>query len=121
MLRISAVMLLLMTGITSSAAADDRLEEPSKKKAKKIVTYLAKVGLNDPRIAEFASSVSERMEDGKFRLAEEHYQLGRVVMFYPAKPKFGVKHLELKFQPYESNGEFTATTKSLMYNYRFEF
>jgi hypothetical protein len=122
MFRISAVMLLLITGMVSNAAAGDGLEDPSKKKAKKIITYLAKVGLNNPRIVAFANTVGDRVEDGKFRLAEEQYEVGRVVFFYEAKPKMGTKYFQLKFQPSGySNTEFTATTKSLMMNYKYSF
>jgi len=116
------VALLLISGLANNAAADDGLKDPSEKKVKKINAYLDAVGINNPRIQEFTSTVSGRMEKGYLRIAEDHYDHGRIVLHYKAEPRISTRQLELKYQPISSpNTQFVATTRSAMMQYKLNF
>ncbi len=116
------VALLLVSGLFNSAAAGDDLKQiKAYKKAKAINAYLEKIGLNNPYILSLAQGVNARMEKGAIRLAEQRYKTGRVVFFYDVSNGLGTKQLQLKFQPNNSNFEYTATPKSIMMNYSFSF
>jgi hypothetical protein len=116
------VALLLVSGLLNGAAAGDDLKQiKASKKAKAINAYLEKIGLNNPHILKLAQGVNARMENGALRLAEQKYEKGRVVLLYDVGRGFGTKQLQLKFQPDNSNFEYTATPKSIMMNYSFSF
>lgn len=119
---IATMMLLLISGMSTNAAAQDGLKNTSKDKANKIHAYLEAIGVNNPKILAFTSSIGNRMEDKKIRLAEQHFESGRLVLHYAARPKISTRQLELRFQPtYSKNTEFVATTRSMMYNYNWSF
>ncbi len=115
-------MLLLISGLANNAAAQDGLKDTSKDKAKKIHAYLEGVGINNPKILAFTSTIGSRIENKKIRLAEQQFESGRLVLHYAARPKLSTRQLELRFQPtYSKNTEFVATTRSVMYNYKWSF
>lgn len=115
--------LLLVSGLTHSAAAAETDDlERSAKKAKKIHAYLQSIGINNPQILEFTSTVSQRMEGRYLRVAEERFENGRLVLHYKAQPKISTRQLELKFQPADMpHTEFVATTRSLMWQHKYNF
>ena len=116
------VALLLISGLGNDAAAEEGLKETSKDKAKKVRAYLEAIGINNPKIVEFTSTVGERMEGRNLRLAEQQLESGRLVLHYRATPKIGIKQMELKFQPnYSKNTEFVVSTHGVMYQYKYNF
>jgi len=119
----ATVALLLITGLANEAAAQDGLNDPSgNKKAEKINAYLDSIGITNPRIQKFTSTINERMEGKNIRLAEEHFESGRLVLHYQARPKISIRQMELKFQPVSTpNTEYTATKRSLMMKYKYSF
>ncbi|MDX2074574.1 MAG: hypothetical protein SFX19_09480 [Alphaproteobacteria bacterium] len=115
------VALLLVSGLGNDAAAADGLKDPSRKESK-LKSYLETVGINNPKILAFTSGVASRMEGKNLRLAEEKFESGRIVLHYRMEPKISTRQFELKFQPTDSKrSEIVATTKSVMYQYKWEF
>lgn len=117
-------MALLLVGLSTgnAVAGDDGPRNASKsRKAEKINAYLEKLGLNNPAIKNFTSSVNERIEGDYLRLAEERYDVGRVVLLFEIDPHISAKQLQLKFQPDNSNMEYTLSTRGAIASYRFEF
>lgn len=115
------VALLLISGLVTEAAANEGLKK-SQEKAKKVQAYLQSIGINDPAILEFTSTIGQRMEGRYVRIAEERYESGRLVLHYSAKPKMSIRQLELKFQPTDlPHSEIVATTRSLMWNHKYQF
>lgn len=116
-------MLLLISGLANNAAAQDGLKDPTQKdKMQKLRNYLESVGINNPVILKFAGNVKDRMEGKYLRLTDYQMESGRIVLHYTATPKISTRQLELKFQPtYSKNTEFVATTRSVMYNYKWNF
>lgn len=118
---ILTLALLLISGLGHNAVADTG-QEKSSKKMQKVAAYLATIGINNPKIIAFTSTIGERIEEDKqLRLTEEHFDTGRLVLHYKMRPKLSTRQMQLKFQPYESHSEFTATTNSLMWNYKYNF
>ena len=118
-----ALMLLLISGLGNSAAAHEGPKHPSKdKKAEKVGAYLNSIGINNPRITSFVSTVSERVEGKNLRVTEHHFENGRLVLHYQMRPKLSTRQLELKFQPANyPNTEFVASRRSIMLHHRWDF
>lgn len=115
--------LLMFAGMANTAAAEEptKVKDPSKRAAK-INAYLDTIGINHPSIREFVNTAGSRIEGKNLRLAESHIEgYGRIVLHYQMKPKISSRQLELKFQPYNSNMEFTATRKSALITYTYKF
>lgn len=114
--------LLLVSGLVNGAAAGDDLNKiKASKKAKAVSLYLEKLGFNDSRVKRLTNELNERLEGDYLRLGEEKFEYGRVVLFFEVEPRVTSKQIQLKFQPDNSNFEYTASTRGLMVNYRYEF
>lgn len=119
---IVTVALLLVSGLANDAAADEGQESRLDKKAKKINAYLEKLGINDPEIVQFVATVSERVEDKKFRIHAEEFEYGKVTFSYQARPKISSRQFEIRYVPnFVDNTEVVASKRSAMINYSYKF
>ena len=121
MKMIQFVVALLLTGLGNDAAASVRPDTASQKKAAKINAYLDAIGINNPKIKQFANTIGTRMEKGRLRLAEQRFDHGRLVLTFQMQPRIHSEKLELKYQPDNSRFEYTATPKGAMVRFRWEF
>ncbi len=118
--RALVVAALLLTGSVRVAVAAEEPEHQSKN-ARKIVVMLASMGISHPDVVGLVQTVDNHMDKGGLRIAEERFGDNTAILRYRPQNGLGLKNMELKFTPDNSNFEITAHTNSVRINYGFKF
>lgn len=126
-LRFTAIQLVLLTfGIDASYAdAPPELDltqrqEPKSKREIKIEKALAKYGITDPDVLEFANSVDSRVKDKYLQLNQQQIGDNTLTVHYELRG-VGLSNMEVKFQPNDSNFALTGRKEEAMVRYQLRF
>jgi hypothetical protein len=109
------------SGDLPPAERGDAASKHNSKKAQRTIVMLSALGLAHPLVTEMVYEVDGRTKNGYFMLHEERYAEGQVSLRYQLVPKIGIKQLELRYAPDESNVEYTVRSNAVMVNYRLAF
>jgi hypothetical protein len=118
------VAALLLTNLMGVAAAADHPEQKSKKSdhARNTLIVLGHMGLDTKEISEFVTYVDERVEGGRFRIAEERIMGGKLSLSIKLNSSGDTpRGPELRFTPDDSDWDCTANLKGVMVNYKITF
>lgn len=115
--------LLTITGGMANAAENPEIQSPEhqSKNARKVLTMLTAMGLDDPGIKSFIGDVDKRVDNGYLRIAEERTMGGTLKLHYELSGGITGKQAELRFTPDDSNFQYTARTNAVMVKYELHF
>lgn len=119
--RTLVVALLLLAMMQSPVAAAENTPERQSKNARKILVFLGSIGINDPDVKKFISRADSHIKNGYLTLSEERMAGGTLTLHYQLSNGIGVKNVELKFAPDNSNWQATARKDQVMVRYQYKF
>jgi hypothetical protein len=103
-----------------TAEAADKPAHKSKNERPALI-LLAQMGIDNEELIEFANYVDQKIDKGKFHIAEDRYYGGTVQFYYKLSGSAGAKQFELRYAPDNSNFEATAGTDRFLVNYKLKF
>jgi hypothetical protein len=114
------VALLLLAPLGNQAFAAVPPEHQSKG-ARKVLTLLGSVGIEDAKIKSLVKDMDTRVKDGYLMLGEERVPGGAFKLHYELAGGLRARQLELRFTPDDSNWRATARTDGVMVSYTHRF
>ncbi len=114
------VVLFLLVPVGNQAQAAEPPEHQSKN-ARKILTVLGSVGIEDTTIKSLVKDMDTRIKNGYLTLTEEKLPGGKITLHYELAGGLRAKQLELRYTPDNSNWRATARPDGVMVNYSYNF
>lgn len=118
--KLLVVAALLLTNPVAVAQAADSPGQKSKH-ARPALVLLGQLGINNAEITEFVSYVDQKIDNGKLHIAQQKQFGASFELNYKLSGGVGIKQLELRYAPENSNFEATANREALMVNYKFNY
>lgn len=116
-----AVTALLVFCFSGTVAADDKVGQYDKR-TQKVIAALKMFGISHPDLNRVVATASSKVEkDGYFYLADQNMNTGRVALRFQVQGMPQMRQLQLSYVPKDSHYAVTATTRGVMFNYKYEF